>query len=347
MSVTPGFLLAAEDAWQATLSTGLSDWTCKLLDGYAFGQFERIPWKGGNTYLDGRAYPWGVERGEGEDWLPAQTLRRAMTRRLDWELPPQHILTPAALPPMQDETCRAGVVRLAADVATIETRDIPIRRADHDAEAAAAWQAVVRGEGEVVIPPRTITRVLIDLQDYYLAYTTLTVSGGAERESSACAGPKRSTAIPTCGTATKASATRSKASSFWAMAISTSATAERGARSPPLWWSAGRYVEVVVQTFDAPLTIHTLVFRESRYPLEMASAFEASDARLNENHPHPRARRPVHSQRDVLRWAALGRADVSRRHATGSAVHLRDERRRPAAAQGAAPVRCLAPPPTV
>ncbi|MFN4292561.1 MAG: alpha-L-rhamnosidase C-terminal domain-containing protein [Thermoflexales bacterium] len=281
MSVTPGFLLAAEGEWQATLSTGLSSWACKRLDGYAFGQFERIPWKGGNTFLDGRAYPWGVECGEGEGWQPAQTLRRAMARRLDWELPPQHILAPAMLPPMLDETCCAGIVRLASDAATRETRAIPIRQADHDAEAAAAWQHVVRGEGEVVIPPRALKRVLIDLQDYYLAYAALSVSGGAgaiirvrwaealNRDTNLWRGDK---------------GRRDEVEGKFFLGNGDQYVCDGGARRvfAPLWWSAGRYVEVVVQTFDEPLTIHALTFRESRYPLEMSSAFEASDARLNE-----------------------------------------------------------------
>ncbi len=281
MSVTPGFLLAAEGEWQATLSTGLSDWACKLLDGYAFGQFERIPWKGGNTHLDGRAYPWGVERGEGEGWQPAQTLRRAMARRLDWELPPQHILAPATLPPMLDETCRAGIVRFASDVATIETRNIPIRQADHDAEAAAAWQHVVRGEGEVVIPPRAIKRVLIDLQDYYLAYAALSVSGGA----GAIIRVRWAEALNRNTNLWRSDkGRRDEVEGKFFLGNGDQYVCDGGSQRAfaPLWWSAGRYVEVVVQTFDEPLTIHALTFRESRYPLEMSSAFEASDARLNE-----------------------------------------------------------------
>ncbi|MFC1466946.1 MAG: alpha-L-rhamnosidase C-terminal domain-containing protein [Candidatus Brachytrichaceae bacterium NZ_4S206] len=284
MSVTPGFLLAAEGEWQAALSTGLSAWECALLDGYTFGQFERIPWKGGNTYLDGRAYPWGVEHGHGANWTPAQTLRRAMARRLDWELPPQHILAPASLPPIIDEARRVGVVRFAANVETLDTRDIPIRSADHDAEAAAEWQRLVSGEGEARIPPRATRRILIDLQDYFLAYAEITVSGGAgaiirirwaealNRGTNLWRGDKGQ---------------RDDIEGKFVLGNGDQYISDGGARRAfaPLWWSAGRYVEVVIQTLDEPLTVNALIFRESRYPLDMESAFEASDERLNEIMP--------------------------------------------------------------
>lgn len=281
MSVTPGFLLAAEGEWQDALSTGLGAWDCKLLAGYTFGQFERIPWKGGNTYLDGRAYPWGVERGEGEGWQLAWPLRRAMAQQRDWELPPQHLLAPATLPPMTDEARRGGVVRFASRVASLDTRNIPIRQADHDAETAAAWQSMVRGEGDVVIPAHTLQRILIDLQDYTLAYAECAVSGGAgaiirirwaealNRGTNHWLGDKGN---------------RDDIEGKFVLGNGDQYIADGGTQRAfaPLWWSAGRYAEVVIQTFEEPLTITSLLFRETRYPLAMESAFKASDVRLNE-----------------------------------------------------------------
>jgi hypothetical protein len=278
MSVTPGFLLAAEGEWQDMLSTGLSAWECRLLDGYSFGQFERIPWKGGNTYLDGRAYPWGVERGddEGDGWQPAQTLRRAMARRIDWELPPQHILHPATLPPMTDDARYVGVVRLASNASHLDAREIPIRQADNKAEDAEMWQRLVRGEGHVIVPPHSIKRALIDLQNYTIAFAALVTSGGADarirvrwaealnRGLNLWRGDKGN---------------RDEVEGKFMLGNGDDYITDGGQRRTfaPLWWSAGRYVEVVVQTHDEPLTIESFVIRETRYPLEMESAFEASD----------------------------------------------------------------------
>jgi len=276
MSVAPGFLLAAEGEWMNALSTGLSAWDCKLLDGYAFGQYDRIPWKGGNTYLDGRVYPWGVEHGEGDGWQPVRTLRRAMAKRIDWELPPQHILHPATLPPMTDDVRRVGMVRFACDVASLDTHDIPIHQADSNANEAATWQHLLRGKGSVVIAPHAIKRVLIDLENYYLAYAELTTSGGANaiirvrwaealnRGTNHWRGDKGN---------------RDEIDGKFMLGNGDEYITDGGTHRDfaPLWWSAGRYVEVAIQTRDEPLTIESFAIRETRYPLEMASAFEASD----------------------------------------------------------------------
>lgn len=281
MSVTPGFLLAAEGEWTEALSTGSSAWECKLLGGYSFGQYTRIGWKGGNTYLDGRAYPWGVERGEGEGWQPAHILRRAMAKQIDWELPPQHLLHPATLPPMTDELRRVGVVRFASNVSTTDTHNLAVRQVDHDADAAAMWQRLLRGEGSVVIAPHAVKRVLIDLENYYLAYATLTTSGGANafirirwaealnRGTNHWRGDKGN---------------RDEVEGKYFLGNGDEFISDGGLQRifRPLWWSAGRYVEIVVQTHDEPLTIESFAICESRYPLEMASIFQASDPRLSD-----------------------------------------------------------------
>lgn len=280
MSVTPGFLLAAEGEWNDALSTGLSEWDCTLLDGYSFGQYERIPWKGGNTYLDGRAYPWGVERGEGGGWLPAKRLRRAMARRIDWELPPQQILHAATLPPMTDSVRRVGVVRLASEVASFDTRTLPTHQADNNAEDAAMWGRLLRGDSRVVVPPHAIKRILIDLENYFIAYAELVTSDGANatirvrwaealnRGTNHWRGDKGN---------------RDEVEGKFMLGNCDEYITDGGAQRllEPLWWSAGRYVEVAIQTQDEPLTIESFIIRETRYPLEMESAFEASDARLN------------------------------------------------------------------
>jgi hypothetical protein len=51
-------------------------------------------------------------------------------------------------------------------------------------------------------------------------------------------------------------------------------------RLETLWWMAGRYVELLVETDNAPLTIEHISFYETRYPLEAESRFEADDPRL-------------------------------------------------------------------
>jgi hypothetical protein len=48
-----------------------------------------------------------------------------------------------------------------------------------------------------------------------------------------------------------------------------------------LWWASGRYIEVLVETADEPLTVQSIALVETRYPYEFPIAFEASDTRLS------------------------------------------------------------------
>ncbi|NJM06598.1 hypothetical protein HC891_11035 [Candidatus Gracilibacteria bacterium] len=71
---------------------------------------------------------------------------------------------------------------------------------------------------------------------------------------------------------------------MWAQqdGIGDSWTLDGGAsrRLETLWWMAGRYVELLVETDNAPLTIERITFYETRYPLEAESRFDSSDTRL-------------------------------------------------------------------
>lgn len=282
MSATPGFLLAAEGGWTERLSTGMAKWDVKRIDAYSFLQFERIPWKGGNTAIDGARYPWGVERGEGDGWQSAVTLRQAMAKRIDWELPPnQQVLQPAMLPAMlfQQRDMRDGRnVRFAANVSDLNQRNNPIDLNAHDTELAAQWLALLRGEGEVTLQPHQSQRIVIDLENYECHYTLLMASGAGTVQ-------------------TKWAESLFRDGNMWhgdkgnrdeiagkyligngdVFMVANDATQE----FMPLWWSAGRYIEVCAQAGDAALTLRALRFHETRYPLQMESAFAASDENLN------------------------------------------------------------------
>jgi hypothetical protein len=280
MTVTPGFILAAEGDWQNKLSTGLSEWHSKLLDGYSFKQFFRIPWKGGNTFIDGRTYPWGVERGAGDDWVAAKTLRRGMVRKITWESPPEQQLAPALLPPQLSETKYLGVVRQVSAPASANTFQTPVLASDHMPGAVAEWQVLLRGEGPITLPPNTLRRVIVDLEEYYVAYASLITSGGRHatvrvrwaealnHSDNLWHGDKRN---------------RDEIEGKYFLGNGDGYMLDGGAHRTyaPLWWSAGRYVELLVETKDDSVTLESISFTETHYPLTNDSTFEASNAQLN------------------------------------------------------------------
>lgn len=280
MSVQPGFLLAAEGEWTSQLCTGLAGWEAKRLPGYDFIPPRFAHWRGHTTRLDGAAYPWGVEAGAGDGWQPAEALGYGIGQIIDWEYYKIHVLKPAMLPPMLDQPITTARVRHLANIDTADTASVPVRAADHLAQEAERWQTLLAGEGAVTIPPHTRQRLIIDLDDYYCAYTQIITDGGA-------------------GGSLRVHWAESLAHDYDQQVLDKGNRAEiegkhftgfgdvflpdGGAERSfmPRWWNAGRYVEIVAQTADEPLTITALVFHETRYPLEMESRFTSSEPRLD------------------------------------------------------------------
>jgi len=52
-----------------------------------------------------------------------------------------------------------------------------------------------------------------------------------------------------------------------------------------LWWRAGRYIDLVVETAQSPAVIERVVWRETRYPLELESTLETDDAAFDRVRP--------------------------------------------------------------
>jgi hypothetical protein len=279
MHVRSGFLLAADGEALDLLGTGVAAWEAKRLDGYAFVSPAQAWGTGWNLDLDGSAFPWGFERGEGDGWRPVTPLQPAAGLLVGYEWPPQHLLLPATLPPMLEEVCPAGTVRLVAAVNEPETAATPVRAADHRPDEAAAWSALLGDHVPLTVPAGTARRVLVDLEAYRCAYPEIVTSGGAGGSvrlhwaEALCHQPKAY-----C----KDKGNRDEIEGKYLVGVGDTFRPDGGAghRFDTLWWQAGRYLELVVRTADEPLTIERLTLRETRYPLEAEASFAASDPRL-------------------------------------------------------------------
>ncbi len=290
MSVRPGFLLSPqENNRQAQLGTGRAAWEAKGVEGYTFTNPLAAWGTGANLVLDGSRYPWGVETGTGNGWQPVIARSgSAGTDRMN-DAAPMHRLRPAVLPPMRDVSWPLGAVRLAAPLETDSTAAVPVRAADHLPEEAAAWQRLLRGTGSVTLPPSTRRRVLIDLEDYVSAYPCLQTTGGA---GSSVRIHWQEALFETPVYDPENKERKGNRGEIEGKYFRTIWSGEDGigdmflpdggdARHfETLRWQAGRFVEIVVQTADASLTVNGLEFRETRYPLERGTDFTASDTRL-------------------------------------------------------------------
>ncbi|MCE9547348.1 MAG: alpha-L-rhamnosidase, partial [Planctomycetia bacterium] len=137
----------------------------------------------------------------------------------------------------------------------------------------AAWQAMLRGEQTVSVPPHTTVSVLWDLGDYYCGLSQAVLSGGAgsdlsfvwaealfERPLSRASkhkGHRRQFIGKYC---------RGPRDSF-------RNDGGQGRAYTACWWRSGCLVLVTVRTADEPLVVNALSFRETRYPLEPQASF--------------------------------------------------------------------------
>ncbi len=280
MSQRSGFLFAAKGNWLPTLGSGIAAWEAKLLEGYAFVDPSPAHWRGANVCVDGNAYPWGVEHGAGDGWQLVVPLMRAVGRRIDWELPSRHLLHPATLPPMMDRELARGIVRLVADVPSGDTRPIAVRVADQRPDAAA-WTDLFHGRGTVVVAPYTARRVIIDLEDYYCAYPEVVTANGAGSTVRVLWAESLYHDLDPFG-GRKGHRDEVEGKYFIGIGDTFRPDGGAGRHFTTLWWQAGRYLEVFVQTAAAPLHIERIMLRETRYPLEMESRFETGDQRLTD-----------------------------------------------------------------
>ncbi len=187
---------------------------------------------------------------------------------------------------MREETLLPGKVRHAQALSG-EVKDrvaLPIRGELSDPAEEAGWQELLEKRAGVTIPAQAARRVIIELPDYTVAYPAVVTSGGGG----------------------------GRVEVLWAEALKTSPdfwNTEKGQRGEiqgkyfvgagdhfrldggdhrlyePLWWMAGRYVEVFVQAGSEDVRIDEISFTERRYPLEMHSRFASSDLRLEDIRP--------------------------------------------------------------
>jgi len=265
-----GFVLAAEGAYEAILTTGQAPWRVVRLAGQrpidsgnadCFGIGSGLEW-------DGRAYPW--DDGPAVD---AVVVREPVKDKpwgiatLGWRL------TPSPLPAQVDRRVRAG--RIVAGGAGVLDRATPVSAAALQWPERAAWQAVIDGSGSVTVPAHTACHVIWDLEQYYCAYPVLEVSGGRDAEITwGWSEAPFAEDVRTKGH-------RGEIAGKRFVCFADRFIADGGARCfTSHWWRAGRYCVLNVTTGEAPLTIAGLALDETRYPLELAGRIETPDAEL-------------------------------------------------------------------
>ena len=276
-----GFLLEGEGSFGGLVATKSAAWETRPVDGIAFSLPAGA--RGSAWFVepiqttDGAAYPWGVEMGKGEGW------QAAVARREDFTLPfgirAAHILQPAGLPAQMAALRHAGRVRFVAEGDWSDAQSVAVAAGANLPAEAAAWQALLDGSAALEIPAHTRRQVVLDLEEYVCAYPQLRLSGG--QGSRITVGWAEALFLDGNG---RAKGQRDEVAGRTFVAPCRDIfLPDGGAQRPfePLWWRAGRFVELLVETGDQPLTLEGFGLLETRYPLEMESRFASSDPRLD------------------------------------------------------------------
>ena len=276
-----GFLLEAEGEHGALLSTRSAEWMCKAVDGLTFDMPEgtrHVAWFVEPIQTtDGSSYPWGIERGEGDGWQKVNARREDVAFPFGINAP--HALRPAMLPEQLARPYQGGRVRFVSATAWDDPQLIVVDAGDALPGEVAGWQALLDDGQPLVVEAHTRRRVTLDLEEYVCAYPQIQLSGG--RGSRVVIGWAEALHVDASG---ESKGQRDEVEGKTLIALCRDVIlADGGAHRwyEPLWWRAGRYVALLIETGDEPLTVERCRFAETRYPLELESRFGSSEPRLD------------------------------------------------------------------
>jgi hypothetical protein len=285
MSLRPAFLLAAEGPWGEKLSTGLADWRVMRMPGLEFLPPEFVWGTGAKTRVIAKKFPWEFATGVGDSWVQAVSLGDAVPGAFSPGYAAKWLLTPATLPPMLGEKLYSGKARHVQAVDTWETSKLPVLQAAHLAGEGAAWDKLLAGQEGLVVPGQSWRRVIVDLGEYRCAYPCVRLSGGADaklrvRWAESLYLPKWQKIKGMYEIQLKGDRAAVEGKFFIGIGDEIELDGSRDRVFSPLWWEAGRYLEITVRTAAEPLRLDDFHLELTGYPHEFSGCFRSSDERL-------------------------------------------------------------------
>ena len=293
-----GFVFAAEGAYDAALTTGKAKWRVGRLTGTAMTRYKYPTGVGAECVVSGmdllREEPAAfvapvIVRG------PIQPTDSHSSRKAGW------LMYPSQLPSQIARAVRPGRC-VAVDDQAFVTNGIHFKQGPHDvwgsnavfrAESAtdprrAAFDALVKGDSPLTVPPHASVRYLWNLDQYYCAYPEMKVAGG--KGATVRWGWAEALYVGDCfdwhtvvvDKVRKGLGDRNEfVGKYFYGICDTFLPSGAGASfySAP-WWHCGKFCLVEVKTGDEPLTIESVALTETRYPLDPEAYFHCSDESL-------------------------------------------------------------------
>jgi len=290
ISSSPAFILAPELPEDvSTFATGVAPWTVADIT----GAYELLPCQM-MVFTGDRVLTRSSRQKPGQSTTPV-SLEHGYNDHQQTDQPrSQRILRPATLGPLvATSTCQPTVRHICATAAPARHDDYhEVLAADHIQSEAKAWNDLLLTRKPLTIPPHTTRRVLVDLNDYVCAFPSLTAISNSGDSLTGVSTVRVHWAEslfekPDDGKMNgwwhfKTKGHRSQVEGKYFVGNGDQFVIDTPGRHTfdTLWWLAGRYVEIAVQTQDHPLTLENFRLEETHYPYQWQASFESSDARL-------------------------------------------------------------------
>ena len=243
-----GFVLKADGAYDAALTTGRGAWeTVRLANTKMTGRGTSQTYGvGSQCDIAGESF---LTESPAAGWTPAVVARAAIKSNPYGGRVKGWMLFPSPCPDMLHRRCTPGRVV----------------NAERDLRRSFA------------VSPRTEVDLWWDLGDYYCAYPELRVSGG--KGAVVTWGWAESLTTPD---GNKGNRDAWKGKSFVHTLTDTFRPDGRASAffTTP-WWRCGRWCRLTVKTADEPLTVETVAISETRYPLAVDASFASDDDSLS------------------------------------------------------------------
>ncbi len=290
ISVWPAFLLVADDpGLRDVLSTGHAAWEVRMIEGIDPLPAKMMFYAGGRIRIRGNEFPWGWDEPGTTGFVAPRTLVDAYNDFQQTDQPPYRwLLRPAQLPAMKQEPWKRFVVRHVESMSVPDDQLVAIDPMKHLAGEAAAWTALLSDGIALSIPPGSTRRVIIDLEDYVCGYPNLMTSGGSGASirmhwAESLFDPVFQNNALEGWWSFRHKGDRNAVAGKYFVGNGDEFVMEGGPhrRFDTLWWSAGRYIELLVTTRADPLIIESLAIEQTHYPYDWIGGFESSDPRLD------------------------------------------------------------------
>ena len=274
LSYRGGFILKASGAYDAQLTTGKATWSVGTYSGMRPNGSDNGVWGTGSQFEIAGRGPFAVVAESPVDAVVVRGPVPYATHKCWGSREPGWMLYPSQLPDQTEAKVAPGHIVAA-------THDAPWRgrhdytEADTRAPEVAAFEAL-REKGEAVtVPAHTKLQVAWNLGRYHCAYPVLKTTGGqGARVSWTWTESARDAK-------TQAKGNRQQIVGKFLQGYGEifKPDGQAGEFSSP-WFRCGLWCRLDIETGDAPLTLTEMSLVESRYPVEMESAFACDDGSL-------------------------------------------------------------------